>query len=115
MLLNTKDFLERISELLDNKLTQEEQECLEQLKNEYCNKGGITEKGQQILLIMQSNYDNYKNIFDAKQLAELLMIPARSISGSMKKLVLDNYVTKTGTKPVKYSLTDLGKNVQFDN
>jgi DNA-binding HxlR family transcriptional regulator len=34
---------------------------------------------------------------------------ARSVSGSMRKLVTEQYVEKVGQNPVTYKLTDLGE------
>ena len=42
-------------------------------------------------------------------------MPARSVSGSIRKLVNENYVKKIATSPITYSLTELGQEYQFDN
>ena len=55
------------------------------------------------------------NIFTSREAAEALFTSGRSIAGSMRKLVNDGYVDKVGKDPVQYSLTDAGKNYQFDN
>ena len=46
--------------------------------------------------------------------AEALFTSGRSIAGSMRKLVNDGYVEKAGKDPVQYSLTEAGKNYQFE-
>ena len=76
---------------------------------------GITENGLKILKAMKNNYEKYNNIFTSKNIGEFLFMSPRSVSGSMKKLISDNYVEKIGANPVSYGLTDLGKNYEFDN
>lgn len=79
------------------------------------NSGAMTENGAKILTWMQENVDSMNNIFTSKEAAEALFTSGRSIAGSMRKLVNDGYVDKIGKDPVQYSLTDAGKNYQFDN
>ena len=79
------------------------------------NSGAMTENGAKILTWMQENVDSMNNIFTSKEAAEALFTSGRSIAGSMRKLVNDGYVDKVGKDPVQYSLTDAGKNYQFDN
>ena len=79
------------------------------------NSGAMTENGKKLLSWMQENVDEMKNIFTSKEAAEALFTSGRSIAGSMRKLVNDGYVEKTGKDPVQYSLTEAGKNYQFDN
>jgi DNA-binding PadR family transcriptional regulator len=79
------------------------------------NSGAMTENGQKILAWMQENVNSMNNIFTSKEAAEALFTSGRSIAGSMRKLVNDGYVDKVGKDPVQYSLTDAGKNYQFDN
>jgi len=88
----------------------------EDLKNgKTKNSGAMTENGAKILVWMQENVDSMNNIFTSKEAAEALFTSGRSIAGSMRKLVNDGYVDKVGKDPVQYSLTDAGKNYQFDN
>ena len=79
------------------------------------NSGAITENGKKLLSWMQENVDTMTNLFTSKEAAEALFTSGRSIAGSMRKLVNDGYVEKTGKDPVQYSLTEAGKNYQFDN
>ena len=79
------------------------------------NSGAMTENGKKLLSWMQENVDTMTNLFTSKEAAEALFTSGRSIAGSMRKLVNDGYVEKTGTDPVQYSLTEAGKNYQFDN
>lgn len=82
--------------------------------------GKITENGAKLLAWMQKNVDKMSNLFTSKEAAEALFTSGRSIAGSMRKLVTDGYVEKAGRydfnkTPVTYSLTEKGKNYQFDN
>lgn len=79
------------------------------------NSGAMTENGKKLLSWMQENVDTMTNLFTSKEAAEALFTSGRSIAGSMRKLVNDGYVEKTGKDPVQYSLTEVGKNYQFDN
>ena len=79
------------------------------------NSGAMTENGKKLLSWMQENVDTMTNLFTSKEAAEALFTSGRSIAGSMRKLVNDGYVEKTGKDPVQYSLTEAGKNYQFDN
>ena len=79
------------------------------------NSGTMTENGKQLLSWMQKNIDTMANLFTSKEAAEALFTSGRSIAGSMRKLVNDGYVEKTGKDPVQYSLTEAGKNYKFDN
>ena len=75
----------------------------------------VTENGQKILIFMQENEEAMNNIFTSKEIAEALFVSGRSISGSMRKLFGDGYINKEGNNPVKYSLTNLGRNLSLKN
>ena len=77
------------------------------------NSGAMTENGKKLLSWMQENVDTMTNLFTSKEAAEALFTSGRSIAGSMRKLVNDGYVEKTGKDPVRYSLTEAGKNYQI--
>lgn len=74
----------------------------------------ITEKGVAILTAMRDNADKYNNIFKAKDVAEIMFCSSRSVSGSMRKLVTDGFVDKTGSDPTVYSLTEKGINYSLE-
>jgi len=91
-------------------------EFFEELKNNKVkNSGAMTENGKKLLSWMQENIDTMSNVFTSKEAAEALFTSGRSIAGSMRKLVADKYVEKTGKDPVQYSLTEAGRNYQFEN
>ena len=78
----------------------------------------FTEKGAHILIWLQQNYASYNNVLKAKDIAEGMFaingvpVTSRSVSGSLKKLIEDKYVTKTEGTPICYSLSDKGKTVE---
>ena len=75
------------------------------------NKPLLTESGIQILEYLQGCDTNY---LKAKDIAEGMDVPSRKISGSMRKLVTDGFVEKTGQNPVIYNLTEKGLNFNID-
>ncbi len=79
------------------------------------NSGAMTENGAKLLSWMQENVENMSNMFTSKEIAEGLFTSGRSISGSMRKLVSDGYVEKINGNPIRYSLTEAGRNYQFEN
>ena len=68
----------------------------------------FTENGAKILQWMQDNQNQFNNIFKSKEVGEGLFISSRAVSGSMRKLVTDGYVSKMGGNPSCYSLTTAG-------
>ena len=83
--------------------------------NKVKNSGDMTENGKKLLSWMQENVDTMTNLFTSKEIAEGLFTSGRSVAGSMRKLVTDDYVEKVGKDPVQYSLTKKGINYKFDN
>jgi DNA-binding MarR family transcriptional regulator len=81
-------------------------------------KAPFTENGARVLIWMQENHNQYNNILKAKEIAEGMFaingtpITSRTVSGAIRKLITDGYVSKTAGTPVCYSLTDLGKEVE---
>ena len=70
----------------------------------------FTENGKNILLYMQDNKDNFRNLFKAKDIGEGLNVSSRTASGALRKLISDGYVERIGEHPIVYSITDLGIN-----
>ena len=75
-------------------------------------KAPFTENGAKVLIWMQENYESYNNILKAKEIGDGLFCSSRTVSGAMRKLVTDGYVSKTAGTPICYSLTDLGMTVE---
>lgn len=74
----------------------------------------LTDKNISILKWMKENTEKYNNIFNAKQIGDGLFMSGRSVSGSIRKLVILGYVEKQGKDPVCYSLTEAGKQKELD-
>lgn len=74
-------------------------------------KAPFTENGAKVLIWMQENYESYNNILKAKEIGDGLFCSSRTVSGAMRKLVTDGYVSKTEGTPTCYSLTELGMGV----
>ncbi len=75
-------------------------------------KAPFTENGAKVLIWMQQNYDKYNNVLKAKEIGEGLFCSSRTVSGSLRKLITDGYVTKIAGTPTCYSLTELGMTIE---
>lgn len=114
--MNIKEFLKELEKFKEN-FSENAKAYYKMLveKQDEIDKPNFTENGLKIIKIMKENQEKYLNVFSAKQVGELLFMSPRSVSGSMKKLINDNYVEKKTGNPITYSLTDLGKSVEIDN
>ena len=74
----------------------------------------FTENGKTVLTFMRENEDRFENTFTAKSIGEDLGISSKTVSGAMRKLVLDGYVEKLGDSPVSYSLTEVGRTTDIE-
>jgi len=74
----------------------------------------FTDNGKLIMSFMKENFEPVNNLFKAKDIAEGIFVSSRSVSGSIRKLVTDEYVEKIGQDPIVYSLTTLGKESVID-
>lgn len=90
-------------------LSDEAVDFLKELMEKNSAENILTDTGKKILKSMFTNGEAYLNVFSSKQLGELLFMSARSVSGSMRKLVSEEYVEKAGSNPVTYKLTEKGK------
>ena len=116
---NKEAFIQEIEELLRAErdlLSDAAVAYFEQLKaTPEKEKVPFTENGARVLIWMQENYDRYNNVLKAKEIAEGMFaingtpITSRTVSGAIRKLVTDGYVSKIAGTPVCYSLTDNGK------
>ena len=117
-------FIELVDKLLDdvgaavddeyNKY-KESLEYFEILKAEKeNNKPPFTENGAKVLKYIQDNYEQFNNMFKAKDIGEGTMMSSRGASGAMRKLVTDGYLEKIGADPVIYALTEKGKTVDIE-
>ena len=115
--MTMQDFLKEIDSHR-NMLSEPAIEFLDELLEKNSTENILTETGRKILVSMYVNKEKYLNVFSSKQLGELLFMSTRSVSGSMRKLVTEQYVEKAGTNPVTYKLTEngatLAKELQVD-
>lgn len=111
--MNMLEFLKEVEGFAE-KLSPAAGEFLQELIEKNKNNPTITETGIKILKTMQENEQPYLNVFTSKQIGELLFMPARSVSGAMRKLISEQYVEKKSINPVAYGLLDKGRNLQLD-
>ena len=69
----------------------------------------FTDNGKIVLGFLQTADTEEK--YSAKTIADNLGISAKTVSGSMRKLVTDGFVEKVGTDPCLYTITEKGKNI----
>ena len=113
---NKEIFIETVEALFShttNSIPQAALDYFEKFKAETPEKGQFTENGANVFTWMKENYVAYNNIFKAKNIAEGLFCSGRAVSGAMRKLVTDGYVSKIEGSPVCYSLTELGKETEI--
>ena len=113
---NKEVFIQTVEELFDTHATEIPDVAwsyFEQLKaTAEKEKPPFTENGAKVLIWMQENYESYNNILKAKEIGDGLFCSSRTVSGAMRKLITDGYVSKTEGTPTCYSLTDLGMTVE---
>ena len=112
---NKEQFIQEIEELIraeQDIFSEGARAYFEQLKaTPEKEKAPFTENGAKVLIWMQENYESYNNILKAKEIGDGLFCSSRTVSGAMRKLITDGYVSKTEGTPTCYSLTELGMNV----
>lgn len=117
---NKEIFIQEIEEILADRcktfgedgLSDGARAYFEQLKaTPEKEKAPFTENGAKVLIWMQENYESYNNILKAKEIGDGLFCSSRTVSGAMRKLITDGYVSKTEGTPTCYSLTELGMSV----
>ena len=90
-------------------------EFFEKLRNQTLEIRPMTENGKKIYEWMQEHMNEMSNMFTSKEIAEALFISARSVAGSMRKLVNDGLVTKSGSNPIQYSLNPMTEESSVEN
>ena len=105
------EFLEALMkaspEIVEEKGTEQVMAFIDTLKETTKKETELTENGAMVLGCMQAS-DSLT--FKAKDIADIIGISSRTVSGALRKLVNDGYVDKIGQQPVIYSLTEKGKN-----
>lgn len=72
----------------------------------------FTENGKAILKFLQEHSE--VDMWPAKKIAEELDVSSRSVAGSIRKLVSNEYVEKLGENPCCYKITEKGKETIVD-
>lgn len=112
--MNMMEFLQEIEGIRSN-LSDAASAFLDELIEKNKNNPTVTENGRKIIQTMRDNEKAYLGVFTSKQIGEILFMPARSVSGAMRKLIAEQYVEKKSVNPIAYALTDKGKTLQLDN
>ena len=116
--MNNKDkFFKEVDGIISNGIYSFSEEALEgfkELKSVLKDKTNLTDNGKKILQYMQKHFEETENNFKSKTIGDGLFVSGRSVSGSMRKLIANGYVTKISTNPVAYALTNLGKEYVLD-
>ena len=86
-------------------------EALHMSSNEEKEKPVITDNGRMILEYMQASGST---ALTAKRISDGILLSSKVVSGSMRKLVTDEFVEKVGDNPAVYVLTNKGKNYKFN-
>lgn len=112
-----QEFINWVEELIKGNSmepTEGAQSFWEALKNSDVpsTKPAFTYNGKVILQWLQSAPEG---MYKARDIAEGLFIASKSVSGAIRKLVTDGYVDKVGKDPVVYTITEKGKNVNFED
>ena len=100
-------------DVVENLMTDNVRAYILALTEAPADKPVLTDNGKMILKYMQDNAST--PIFKARDIAEGLFISSRAVSGSLRKIVNDNFCAKVGTDPVMYALTDTGKNYKIED
>lgn len=99
-------------EVTESLMTEEIKQYLNALDNTVKEKPELTDNGKLVLKYMQDNPEVIT--WKAKDIAEGLFVSSRTVSGSMRKLVSDNFAEKISESPVIYTLTEKGKNFKIE-
>ena len=113
-MISKNDFVEEVESKLNiSTLSPGAQEFWQALKEQKTKeRPKFTENGKRILSFLIDNKDVLT--WKSKDIADQMGIASRTVSGAVRKLVNDGYVVKVSTDPVIYGLSDLGKNVEFN-
>ena len=109
------EFVEYVEKLINNQkspieMTDNVRIYWEAFKGkEEIEKPMFTDNGKIVLKYMQENQNI--SMLKARDVAEGLGISSRTVSGAMRKLVLDGFIEKVSQDPVIYMLTEKGKTI----
>lgn len=74
--------------------------------------GKLTKNG--LLLLKGMKEYCSEGEYTSKEISEKIGFSSRGIAGTIRGLVSNGYVSKDESKPIKYTLTQAGKDYQFD-
>lgn len=110
-----EDFINSVEKCIENYPNEFNENAIsyfENLKNVVNeSKEEFTENGKIILKCLQEHSE--KEMWKAKDIADTIELSSRTVSGSIRKLVNDGYVEKTGKNPVIYTITQKGKEIEI--
>lgn len=106
-------FIDTVEKLFnENEIPQEALDFFaDYKKGSASNKKEITEKGITIIKALREVND----WITASSLGEKIDVSGRSVSGTMRKLVLDGYVNKMDGSPASYKISDKGMNFDLES
>lgn len=114
-----QEFIEFLNELMkaapetvEKFMTDNIKMYIDALQDKKVEKPPLTDNGKIILKWLQGAPTG---IYTAKAIAESLGISSRTVSGSIRKLVTDEFVEKVGESPALYNITEKGKNFKIDD
>lgn len=115
---NREKFIEEIAAILtkdnkkiEDKLSTEAFNYWNEIIGKKAILGGVTKVGIEILDWLIKSTSVNTEYFSAKEIAEGIFSSARAVSGAARKLVADKYLIKEGGNPVRYKVTDKGKQI----
>lgn len=107
------DSIEKCIKKYPEEFSEQALEYFENFKNAVNEKKEeFTENGKIILRCLQEHAE--KEMWKAKDIADIIELSSRTVSGSIRKLVNDGYVEKTGKNPVIYTITNKGKEIEIN-
>lgn len=71
----------------------------------------FTDNGKIILQFLREHSET--DMWRARDIGEGLFISSRTVSGAMRKLIIDGFVESVSKSPTIYTLTEKGKNIEI--
>lgn len=107
-------FIEFIEQNIDMNEIEDNDVALywDALKNGREDKTALSNNAKSVMKFLQE--ENSDVPMKSKDIAEQIGISSRSVAGTMKKLVSENWVEAVGDSPKMYLITELGKNINID-
>ena len=110
------EFIKYIEKLInEEEMSKDAKDYWEALKvSKEIEKPTFTDNGKLIMKYLQELPEGAPAM-KAKEIAEVMFISSRAVSGAMRKLVTDGFVEKVGQDPVMYILTEKGKEIKIED